>query len=214
MEIDVVVCGDSFCTCESNSRVHFSQLLQDRYGLSVLNLARSGMSNIGIAFQLEYAMFLNPKFIIHNRTFPDRVEIVKDDISIDHNICLDDFCYPYPLHENFNTQHVGKPDAPIFSTVIRGLEDQHGIDLTDEQLLAVKYWVTHLFNWRLKEKTDNWIIDYWIDQIRKTSIQHIELSRDNFAKPIYDFRNANTVFHTDEKTQQWLAEILYKKIKG
>ena len=157
---------------------------------------------------------MSPRFILHHRTFPDRVEIVKKDISLDDSIFLSDFCYPYTAHENFNTKHVGNPDAPIFSTVVQGLENQHDIKLTHEQLLAVKYWVTHLFNWRLKEKTDNWIIDYWIDQIKKTSVQHIELSRDNFAKPIYDFRNANTVFHTDEKTQQWLAEILYKKIKG
>ena len=208
----VIVCGDSFCAAELYPRAHFSQILVDAYNLNVINLARAGMSNVGIAFQLEHAVSLNPDIIIFNRTFPDRIEIVTDDISIDESIFLKHFCYPWSGSENFKTEHVGKPNAPIFSTVIDGLEDQNNIKLTDEKILAVKYWVNHLFNWRLKEKTDNWIIDYWANKIEKKNIRSIELARDNFAKPIYDFRGATTPFHTDEATQQWLANLLHDKI--
>lgn len=209
MEIDVVVCGDSFCASEKEPRVHFSQILADQYNVNLINLARAGCSNIAIAFQIEYAISLKPKTIIFNRTFPDRVEIIDRETE---TVSLNDFKYPYPLHDNYLSKHVGSPDSPIFSTVVQGLDNQPYVDLTPNQLQAVKLWVSHLFDWKLKQKTDGWVIDHLRNMIIDNHIQPIELRRDNFAKVIYDFRGAVTPFHTDEDTQVWLAEKLYNQL--
>jgi len=74
-EFDIVVCGDSFSSAtkngnpRTNTRDHYSQILQDQYGYSVLCLARSSMTNLGIAWQMRQAIEIGCKFLLYHNTW-------------------------------------------------------------------------------------------------------------------------------------------------
>jgi hypothetical protein len=71
----IIVCGDSFMTQDSRELAkgkHFSELLSPH---EVINLARGGMSNIGICFQLEQAARLTPDVVVIGTTDSERIEI-------------------------------------------------------------------------------------------------------------------------------------------
>jgi len=84
-QYDIIVCGDSFCCAVDielkpvGTRAHFSQILEDRWGYRVLNLAHGGVSNTCILWQIREAVALAPQTIVYNRTFEDRLDIMLHD---------------------------------------------------------------------------------------------------------------------------------------
>jgi hypothetical protein len=224
MEVRVIVCGDSFCSADTtHERWHFSQLLHDRYDMIVTNLARGGMSNLGICFQIKQAIELRPDVIIYNQADPSRVDLVTKSPPV--NYTLKDFIYPYPWDESHHSSYVGGSDATVFSTVYQDLENQKHVAVSAEQILAVKHYHTYLFDWRLKFTADSWWFGYWKDQIQKSNILPIDLTsrahpldqQHPVGKIMYDFVFANPgwpkLYHTDRQTQEIVAEQLAEQIQ-
>jgi len=223
VEITVVVCGDSFCSADTTDEPwHFSQLLQNQYGMKVINLARGGMSNLGICFQIKQAIELAPDVIVYNQADPVRVDLVMKPPSGKYS--LKEFAYPYPYDSSYGSTYVGKKDAAIFSTVHQGLDKQKHVPVSNDQIQAVKYYHTHLFDWALKFESDSWWFGYWHQRIVESDILPVNLTgpnhledQDPIGKLMYDFVKKNPgwpkLYHTDRGTQEQVAQELYKKIQ-
>lgn len=224
MKTKVIVCGDSCCSADTTTeRWHFSQLLTEQYGMEVTNLARGGMSNLGICFQIEQAIKLKPDVIIYNQADPQRVDLIMKDPPLKYT--LKDFIYPYPWDQSRRSPYVGGLDATIFSTVYQGLDTQKYVPVSDQQLTAIKYYQSYLFDWRLKFTSDSWWFGHWHNQIQQAKILPIDLtSRSHpldqqhpMGKIIYDFINANPgwpkLYHTDRATQEIVASGLASEIQ-
>ena len=223
MEIKVIVCGDSYCSADNTrERWHFSQLLQDCHGMSVTNLARGGISNLGICFQIKQAVELNPHVIIYNQTDPARVDIVMKSLK-DRKICLKEFIYPYTDDSSFYSPYVGHHEAAIFSTMPHSLDKIKQIYIEPDKVTAVKYYHTHLFDWQLRKETDLWWFQYWKNQILSSSIVPIDLTsshqiehQNSIGKLMYDFVKNNPgwpkLYHTDKATQELVANKLADQI--
>lgn len=212
MKAHVVVCGDSYCSAEATGpRDHFSQILQDDYGYQVTNLARGGMSTVGICFQLREALSLNPQVVIYNTTTPDRVNLVMHD-GFDISQGLKNFSYPFQADESAKNPLTGGKDAPIFSTVWQQLEHI----VSAEQYRAIEQHLVHLFDWDLQQEIDRWMIEYWTIQLEQAGIKTLAFTRNDFEF-VYLFGrahpNINRVFHTDRATQVQAAEIINKKLR-
>jgi hypothetical protein len=219
----IVVCGDSYCSADNTrERWHFSQILNDHYGMHVINLARSGISNLGICFQLKQAIELGPDIIIYNQTDPGRVDIVMNPATGKYS--LKEFIYPYPYDSSFLSPYVGRHNAAIFSTVHQGLEQQQHIHISPEKITAVKHYLAHLFDWKLKFETDSWWFSHWqeqidraqIDSINLTSFSHVD-DQNPIGKIMYNFVKANPgwpkLYHTNQSTQEQVACELVKQIE-
>lgn len=209
----IVVCGDSYCSAElTGPRDHFSQILKDNFGYRVTNLARGGMSTVGICFQMREALFLKPQVVIYNTTTPDRVNLVQNDgFRLDRG--LKNFAYPFRADESTSSPLVGDKNAPIFATVWQQL--QHMV--TADQYRAIETYLVHLFDWNLQQEIDRWIIDYWQQQLVQQGIKTLAFTQPEFGF-VYSFARdnpgINRVFHTDRDTQVRAAEIIDKKLRN
>lgn len=226
MEINkhkVIVCGDSFCSSHNYERNHFSQILEDEYGYSVINLARGGCGTVNICFQIREAIALSADTIVYSRTSPGRIEVPITGKSFDVSLGLKNFIHPFPDETTYNSPLVGGLDAPFFSDGLGSLQAESGnsfVDISPELRNAVKQYIMFMFDTNLKQETDNWAYEYWENQIVKAGIHLIPFAI--FGKPAYEFgRKTNgqypTCYHTDRATQDIVAKNIHleiKRIKG
>ena len=192
MEIKIVVCGDSYCSADTSvNRWHFSQILEDQHGYTITNLARGGMSNTGICFQIKQAIALKPDVIIYNMADPSRIDIpIKPYLP---PAGLKNFIYPFPEDSSTGSEYVGASDAAIFSTVYQLIDKNKHINISNDKIQAIKHYHAHLFDWQFRYETDSWILNYWNQQAKNQGILTIflgsphDLPLSEIAEPAYNF---------------------------
>jgi hypothetical protein len=229
MKYDIIVCGDSFSSAPANGnpktgeRDHYSQFLQDRYGYKVLNLARGGMSNLGICFQMREAINIGSRYIIYHKTWSGRINLLVNQSFIVEN-GLKNFIYPFAIDEStycdyvghnrdfVTDQGVGTPDnsAGVFSTVWQELDKNPTIKISKDQLQTIHGYMRHLFHEGLQDEVDSWMFQHWHQQIINAGMIPIELTDTNFAEPMFNYyktgRPENDPYHTDTETQVLMAQ--------
>jgi hypothetical protein len=236
MKYDIIVCGDSYSAALHNGnprdgvRDHYSQLLQDVYGYKVLCLARGAMSNAGICFQMREAIQIGCRFLLYHNTWSFRVNLVLNDgFYLDHG--LKNFVYPFAIDESsycewagHNASHTSSkgmwlPDnaAPILSTVTQGLDHKDGaLNLTENQLLAVKFYIAHFHNEGFQQEIDSWGFSHWHAAAEKAGIIPINM-KSSVGQPMFDYVSKGTIdddnpYHTDRATQHTVAQNVHKHI--
>lgn len=211
----IVVCGDSFCSAMANERNHFSQVLEDHFGFKVVNLARGGMSNVGICFQIKEALTLEPDVIVYDTTKSSRIELIMHD-NYDPRLGLKNFIYSYPDESTYGSPHVGNESAAIFSTVENHLKEQRGVKITQAHIDAVKLYHTFLFNEKLKDETDSWMFSHWHRTMLDRGVLPIPLLLDSYpGKRLFEYRPMTMkVYHTDVATQKTVAEEINQIIQN
>ncbi len=217
---NIVVCGDSFCTAMKNSREHFSQVLEDRFGYTVVNLARSSMSTAGICFQIQAAIQLQPDVIVYAETGPARLNIPMTN-KFHASAGLKNFIYHVPNEAAYGHDMVGDASAAIFSQNISTLADMsdHSIHaflespIDPEVRQAVKMYVAYIYHEELQHVIESWMYAHWHKEIESHGILPIKFSRNTFAAVAYEFSLANPrwprAYHTDDATQVILAERIH-----
>jgi hypothetical protein len=195
-KINVVVCGDSWmCRDPEFPGTHFSELLEDRY--SVTNLARAGVSNVEIGFQLKQTVELNPDYVIIAKTSPDRIEIpIVNKKQFPSSLKLEHFRSGDERH------YISSNITTIISQSYGFSEfDPHLNSMTIE---AVKQYFSWIYSYSLKKETDEWIIGYWLSQLTNRNILHYVVDQ---TFPVYVYKNINSpIYHTDFDTQETAAK--------
>ena len=217
----IVVCGDSFASaCTGSPGLHFSELLMDRH--EVINLARGGISNVAIAFQLEQAFKLNPDVLIYTNTGGRRIEVPNNGKRFNKKLGLKNFAYPYMSDASSKSEYVGDITAPVLSDVIECFINEPRGDqnwrISDEMKIAVKYYITYLYDDALKDTVDNWAIEHWITQHKSKEVLILNLKVVGAAA--YEFFKNNrelaltiATYHTDSETQVLIANNIRKEIE-
>jgi hypothetical protein len=221
MEIkQIVVCGDSVCSAQSNDNQHFSNILADR-GYKIINLARGGMSNTGICFQIKQAIEVQADLVIFRRTDSSRLDIPLY-TSPSPKITLKNFIYPYPSDSSFENKYVGDITANILSDTASGLSNKRPdslISISDNIVNAVKNYYAFIFDQYLAQEKDHWIFSYWKHCLSTASIPYIELTRTGIGREIYEYIDKNPdkvtqkVYHTTADPQQKVADAIIHEIQ-
>ena len=224
MEIkNIVVCGDSFCSAEfSRPNSHFSELLATEYGYRVKNLARGGISNIGICYQIKTAIELKADLILFNTTDPNRLDIPLK--PFDPVTGLKNFIYPYESDVSSTSPHVGDDTANIYSDNISSILENRPdlpkqlVKQVTKKREAIKHYLAELHDLNLKSETEMWMLGYWKSVMLTAGIRFLQV--DETAS--WDYINryvaenpdkvSQCVYHTDESTQQLVANSLKKHI--
>jgi len=229
MKYDIIVCGDSRSSAPMNGnpntgeRDHYSQILQDQYGYKVLNLARGGMSNLGICFQMREAINISSRYVIYHSTWSSRVNLIIDPkFSVEFG--LKNFIYPYTMDESTYCEYVGHNkdfvtdrgvgtphnQAGIFSTVWQELDKNATVKISKDQVNAIDGYLKHLYHDGLQEEVDSWMFQHWHQQILNAGMTPIELTKTNFAAPMFNFyetgKSVDSPYHTDAATQELMAQ--------
>ena len=221
-QYDIIVCGDSFCCSTeidlkiAGRRAHFSQILEDKYGYTVLNLAHGGVSNICILFQLREAEALKPKAIVYNRTFTGRVDLMlHDDFQVERG--LKNFVYwDNSMSSYEHGGRFGKATSSCISTVYQGLRKNPFFKLSDAQYNAVDTWLIHFHNDAKEKEIQDWMFEYWHNRLKQNGIQSLPFGHSLVGKAAWDFcyhtPDYDTPFHTDKATQQIIADNVHRLI--
>jgi hypothetical protein len=215
----IVVCGDSFMTQDRRLQAkgkHFSELLLPH---EVINLARGGISNIGICFQIDQAIKLNPNVVIVGTTDSGRIEIPSGNGKFEERNGLKNIIYTQFASASIDSKYVGDATAPIISDTIPTVIGEE-TDLIDSYTLstdvrqAVKQYFSYMYHPEVKLLADMWAIGYWVGLLEKAGIKVIR------AKEILShlYQAAYTsptdwVFHTEFSEQEKAANII-KKLLG
>jgi hypothetical protein len=237
MKYDIIVCGDSFSSApvggnpKTGKRDHYSQILQDQYGYKVLNLARGGMSNLGICFQMREAVDIGSRYVIYHKTWSSRINLlVNQSFTVENG--LKNFIYPFAIDEStyckyvghnsefVTDQGVGTPDnsAGVFSTVWQELDKNPTVKVSKDQLQAIHGYMQHLFHEGLQDEVDSWMFQHWHQQIINAGMKPVELTETNFAEPMFNYYKTglpeNDPYHTDTETQILMAHLINQNILG
>lgn len=112
----LVVCGDSWMAplhhdlsaLRASNSMHFSQILSEKIGYELLNLAQGGVNNYCIAAQIESAIKLKPSLVIFNTTAPNRLEIRMTASRTNHKYEILNF-----IHHNYKyiRERLGEANA-------------------------------------------------------------------------------------------------------
>jgi hypothetical protein len=220
----LVICGDSFMSADTGRPgTHFSELLT-AHGHSVTNLARGGISNVGIAFQLETAVNLKPDMIIFSSTGSDRIDIVVKNRKFNPSLGLKNFIYPYKSDSSTGSEYVGGLNASVLSDVIPAFLSPRPdlpVELNDpNRIESIKQYLALYHDDNFKKVTDNWIIGYWKYKLIEKQIPFIHLyPGSKLGKSMYNYtlQNPNKinqcVYHTDEHTQILMAAELHNELE-
>jgi hypothetical protein len=217
----IVVCGDSFCSTKINcNERHFSEILKQDYGYQVTNLAKAGCTQTMIGFQVKAAIEVcDADIIVHNKTFPDRIDFpIRSPVERYNSYTLESFVYDDDQEQSY--YDVGKyfspPTGSIKSTNMHSLDAVVSPDLKD----TITTYLLEAQDYYLQEHIVEWIHDYWDIRAKAAGKQTIQLLKHNgIGKLLYGFCdkgrvNYPTPFHTDEATQQKVAELIDMKIRN
>lgn len=220
----IVVCGDSFASADRHRpETHFSEILC-KYGNEVVNLARGGISNVGIAFQIQAAIKLNPDAIIFTTTSHDRIDMIIDDRKFIPNLGLKNFIYPYQSDASTGSKHVGNTNAAILSDVVEAFlqpRPDQPAELNDPaRAEIVKHYLVYFHDVAFKKIQNDWIIGYWKYLLEEHSIPYLHVHQGgSVAQQMYEYVKQHptlinqTVYHTDAETQIKVAEELNNVLK-
>jgi len=211
MAITVFVCGDSWCSGDTDlPKTHFSELLGPEY--EVTNIARGGMSNTGICFQLKTALSLDAEIVIFGTTDSSRMDVPLK--SFKKHLGLKNFIYPYEFDPSYGHPLVGGLTSNILSGTMQNLMSDRWdslIQLPDEKKKALKEYITHLFDYELESQKDEWLIGYWTNKLSNKNIKLIHLNKE--YPSLYKSKIVDCQYHTSPEVQIQVAEFLKKKLK-
>ena len=218
----IVVCGDSYCSADTNRPgTHFSELLNQQ-GHDVINLARGGMSNIGIAFQMRESLQFEPDVVLFNRTTTRlNLPVGTQKYAIEKG--LKNFRYPYATDASSRLSCVGGSNAAIWADVLECMiapraDAPADLRLSAEQIDAVKKYIAYLYDDNFAMTIDQWVLGYWQYYLRDRRIRVIELSQQGVGRDMYEYYNqyphlaTQSVYHTDEPTQIRVCEHICQEI--
>ena len=84
--------------------------------------------------------------------------------------------------------------------------------------LAIKYYITYLYDDALKDTVDNWAIEHWITQHKNKEVLVLNLKV--VGASVYEFVKNNrelaltiATYHTDSETQVLVANNIRKEIE-
>lgn len=214
----IVVCGDSFLSIESNTRNHFSNLLEDEYGYQVINLAHPGVSNAVIFFQIRLAIRFQPNAIIYNQTWSDRINLTWQDKFVIQKGLENFYYYKNTNFDSKIKEFVGNENtASVLSIGWQSIEKNPAVEFTDEQQQAVNLYLRHLYHDEMQTEIDSWIYDYWKSKINSSGIQGICFNDSTIGLIAYEFareiKSYPSVYHTDAATQKIIAARIHASLQ-
>lgn len=165
----LAVCGDSYMSPRvSHSGKHFAELFADKAGFELIAYSRGGMSNGGIALQIESALVRKPDLILVGTTTPTRIEYCLKDkrphkLNASHVLYIDE--------DNLSTAqgHVGK--EPLIASMPLNVIFSD----TDDEVKkhAIKLWFEHLYSPSWKQQQDRYVMYAILHKLHLSGIPYI-----------------------------------------
>jgi len=173
----LMVAGCSFsAVSRSAPGTSWSELLAQRLGWRLINLAREGCSNGGVRIQIEEIRCQHPDFAVITPTFWDRMEIPSRAAPYDWNTPRTSWDPPLQRHlqdrtlkngyrredgiDNVNYGHnnYNMICETIFSLAENFPNQYRSGDIAKDTQTAIKHYIDQIYDSNWKKQQDEWII--------------------------------------------------------
>lgn len=219
-----MVCGCSFSAVsskEEHKNTSWSEILANKLGWDLQNIARQGCSNGGIRIQIDEVIRHKPDFAIITPTSYDRIEIpnfVEEKVKItdfrpfqqfvDYILRPTDFQGDdkKSYHKDIGLDNInyGNNHSRMIVETIHSLAGnwihtyRPGQPVPEEVQVAVRMYVNHLYDARWKKQTDQWIIRDGLVQLQLNNIPFL-------------INPGHTMWNTMDEMNSSLANVVDKK---
>jgi len=233
------VCGDSWFAatqnifsredCRDSNGKHFSEILANKIGYQLYTLARGACSNSAIRLQISEMVKRKVDFIIIGTTSVNRIEYPKfENREYDPNNGIHNLIYS--SHPDLSSVGADPSKEVLFSdtlTNIFGNKHNSAPVRSEIQRDAIKNYYLEMFDLKFREQQDSWIIASGIQEIKNHNIPYLllgnywlrysnyfnnnprELIEDKNLSPWVYGTDSVRRWHTDDKTQQTIADKIY-----
>lgn len=238
----LIVCGDSHMSpSDREPGTHFSELVANHLGYELIPYSRGGISNGGIAIQIDNAIKNKPDLILVGTTYYDRIEFSVEDSpqeSCGRKVfTVKDIDYKHSSSLSSLSKWADVPPT-LISRNLHELLDDSTTNIFSvckdpiEKKKAVSNWFKYMYSPSWKRQTDEWIMYAILHKLHLSNIPYIlcvdnidtkhakcfwlENSINNVVSQIDEIRTNGTgsmlVYHTSADTQKEIAEYLINHI--
>ncbi len=235
----LIVCGDSYMSPTIlYPNTHFSEIIADKLGYELIPYSRAGMSNGGIAIQIDTAMQQKPDLILLGTTYSDRIEFPINEPRSTDKFTINDISYHHTTTSL--TSNISLDPQLISTNLVEVISNNFGstfhlCDQPRKKEKAIKDWFRYLYHSDWKTQTDRWMMYGVVHQLNQSGIPYIMcLDPLNLAASCPWLKNAPMVrninkiiderkkvdnssphlpYHTSIETQDIIAECLISYMK-
>jgi hypothetical protein len=177
----VIVCGDSYMTAApSTPGKHFSEILVKKLSSELKIYARGGMSNAGIALQIESAARSDADLVIVNTTWCDRMEIQYDLDSGNFDFDVNSVLYTHPQSISTDDPELNQQPRLIIDTIHYFLDRITAFAKYDDVVpdlkrnkYAVRNYFSYMYKTDWKTKQDRWALYSALHQLDMSKIPYV-----------------------------------------
>ncbi len=237
----MIVCGDSFMSPAIDyPGTHFSEIIANHLGYELLAYSRGGMSNGGIAIQIDSAIQEKPDLILVGTTYSDRIEFPINDAISTNKFTVNNIAYHHATSSlSSNADYVGTDPKLISTNLVEIITNNFfttfdKCEEADEKQKAIKNWAKYLYHPDWKMQVDVWMMYAVLHQLHESGIPYIVCidplritDRCSWFKGIPTVHNinnliesnriidkgSNILYHTSFDTQIQIAEYLLSYMK-
>jgi len=225
------VCGDSYFSCDEKwPGSHFSEIIADKLDLTLVSLARQGISNSAVRLQIERALSDKADFVIFGATDSHRFEIPLHALwsklprkAFDINKGLDNIEYRY--YPNPSHRHVDASAACLWSDHYSKYSSE---DFDPQFRHTWKVFFSEIYDRSWRDQQDRWIIESSLARLENANLPFVFMPNENWIPVWCDTRNllslsldqygrtypADTAFHTTVDAQHLIADVLIPEFEA
>jgi hypothetical protein len=175
----LIICGDSFMSpAVEYPNTHFSEIIADKLGYELISYSRAGMSNGGVAIQLDTAIQQKPDLILVATTYSDRIEFPINDPKPTDNFTIDDISYHHTTTSlvSIDTQNTCAQLISTNLTEVISNQCFNTFELCEQprkKEKAIKDWFRYLYHPDWKNQVDRWMMYAILHKLDESTIPYI-----------------------------------------
>jgi hypothetical protein len=218
---------------------HFSEIIADKLGYELVAYSRAGMSNGGIAIQLDTAIQQKPDLILLGTTYSDRIEFPINDPKPTSKFTIHDISYAH-ARDSISKEYdwLSKNPQLISTNLVEIISTDYGntlaaCDEPNKKEKVIRDWFRYLYHSDWKNQTDKWMMYAVLHQLHESNIPYIICNDLLNVTKICPWVNSHSViediteitesrktnfgvsigYHTSVETQAVIAEYLISYMK-
>lgn len=176
----LIICGDSFMSPAIDyPNTHFSEIIADKLGYELVSYSRAGMSNGGVAIQIDTAIQRKPDLILVGTTYSDRIEFPINEPIQTEKFIVENISYHHTTTSLVSIDPRFNACAQLISTNLTEVISNkfaNTFELCEQphkKEKAIKDWFRYLYHPDWKNQVDRWMMYAILHKLDESTIPYV-----------------------------------------